>query len=463
VNRLLSLEAVTETYCAWADSLFRRTHLKKTTLKIARGADAPLSMSSAYAYGAAVGTLLDRVLDRHTCIVEMTRLERRVQRKTAVGVQAEKQNLSDTFAFGHLLQDICDGLTVQTALDAPLPIEIKLRSGNALIRGGGHYVRHAPEHDARLATRIPLANLRIEAELLMFIGQTGMNLAQAHNLELRHFFYVSHLDGYQVKEHKHRRGGTVLFEVFKDYKPHFERYLEWRRKLFPHSNRLFPFVRYEGSRPEGRFMAARLRKACQDSGVPFVSPRSLRNTRVNWLLRMTGDPDLTAEMAQHTKQMLLGVYEQPSLQRAMVEAMRFWPTQDPDSAKTQAVAPGDCTGTPKLTTEIPKDAPKPDCMKASGCLWCENHRDVDSLDYVWALTSFGHLKTIELSKAALPQRDEDMPPAKHAIDRIHEKLRWFERSNDIRRGWVHEAQARVAEGDFHSGLREEISELEGTA
>lgn len=462
-GRRLTLETVIETYCAWADSLFHRTLMKNETQQKVRNADySPLSIRSAYGYGAVVGTLLDRALERHTRVVEMTRLERPAQRKTAVGVEAEKQNLSGTFAFGHLLQDICDGLTLQTTIESPFPVEIKLRTGKTLTRDGGRPVRPLQEQDARLAERFALANLRIEAELLMFIAQTGMNLAQAHKLELRHFFYVSHLDGYQVKDHKHRRGGSVLFEIFKDYKPHFERYLEWRRTLFPHANRLFPFTAYEGS-SRRRFQGERLRKVCKDLEIPFVGPRLLRNTRVNWLLRMTADPELTAEMAQHTQQTLLKVYERPSLQRATVEAMRFWSTVDPDSARTQAVAPGDCTGAPKTATEIPKDAPKPDCIKASGCLWCENHRDVDSLDYVWALASFSHLKTIELSKAAMPLCDDDVPPAKHAIDRIHEKLRWFERSNDTRREWVHEAQARVAEGDFHSALCDEISELEGTA
>ncbi|VBN87082.1 Uncharacterised protein [Burkholderia pseudomallei] len=65
--------------------------------------------------------------------------------------------------------------------------------------------------------------------------------------------------------------------------------------------------------------------------------------------------------------------------------------------------------------------------------------------------------------ARLPQRDGDVPPSKHAIDRIHEKLKWFEQSNEVRRGWVNEAQARVAEDDFHPNFRDEISNLEGTA
>ena len=459
----LSMEAVSEAYCAWADLLVHRTRLRRTAGQTQRNPNLRfISMRSAYSYGATVGTVLNRVLGRHTNIIETTRLYMPSQRKTAVGVQAEKQSLAHTFAFGNLLQDICDALTIQTVMEGSLPVHITLRNGNVLLRGGGTCFASLNGTDVKMGERYPLANLRIEAELLMFIGQTAMNVAQAHKLELRHFFYVSHLDGYQVKDHKSRRGGTVLFEIFKDYKPHFERYLAWRRHLFPHSSRLFPFVRVKGARQDSRFQGERLRAICANEGTPFIGPQTLRNTRVNWMLRKSADPDLTAEMSQHTKQTLLGVYELPSLQRTMVEATRFWSKTDPLRARTQAVAPGGCSGRPQAVPEIPDEAPKPDCARASGCLWCENHRDVDSQNHVWALVSFKRLKVIELSKLRSPQRDEDVPPAQHTVDRLNEKLRWFERSNETRREWVIEAQARIDEGNYHPDWHHIIAQLEGT-
>ncbi|MBO7822127.1 site-specific integrase [Burkholderia pseudomallei] len=465
-NRPMSLKSITETYCAWGDSLLHRTRMQKVKATVARARAPdrrPLTMSSAYCFAATVGALLDRVLERHTHAVELVPLERPKRRKTAAGVQADKQNLSDTFAFGHLLQDICDGLSLQALSEAShLPtIQIPLRIGKILTRNGGTSCPSQTIGEVRPGIKNSLVNLRIEAELFMFIGQTGMNREQAANLKLQHFFYVSHLDGYQVKEHKSRRGGDVLFEIFKDYKAHLERYLDWRRNIFPDSNRLFPFIGTGGSRPEERFDGGRLRAVCKKLNIPYISPRSLRGTRVNWLLRRSKDPDQTAEMAQHTKETLLSDYHKPSLQLAMVEVTHFWSAFDPLSKKTEAVAPGRCTGEPKVLANFPKGATKPNCINASGCLWCEKHRDVDSLDYVWALATFGHLKLIELSKTRTPNRN-DVPPAKHAIDRIHEKLRWFEQSNEARRAWVEEACARIAEGDFHPNFRCEIEELEGT-
>lgn len=360
----LDLASIESTFLAWTDSLVTRCQVKKD-----------LSHRSAYTMGAQAAEILDEVLERPTRLIFATRLQAPPQRKTARGVKSEKQNLEETFAFGHFLQDICDVLTADTVLKGPLPVRIPLRLGGALVEWSGHanwravqhHLDNAPERsnkgrkrrnhrkslanfrareaEGTLRTRYPLANKRCEAELLMFIGQTGMNLAQAHKLKLRHFYYASHIDGYLVRERKGRRGGDVLFEIFKEYRPHFERYLDWRRTLFPDSDVLFPFVR-KGGRPLGRHPQFSLRKACKNLKLRFVPPQALRNTRVNWLLRRSGDPDLTAEMAQHAKETLQGTYERPSQQRAMAEITRFWAKHDPTIARTSPPAPGECDGKP---------------------------------------------------------------------------------------------------------------------
>lgn len=458
----LTVEEATETYCAWADYLFHRTRIRTTAARKKSNLDNhQITIRTAYGQAACVGTIIDRALERHSSVVEMTRLRWPGQKKAASGIQSEKQSLTDTFEFGHLLQDICDGLTIETVLKGPLPVQIILRSGKKLIRGGDKFgATHMQEGGAELRERYPLVNLRIEAEMHMFIGQTGMNVKQANNLELRHFSYISHLDSYCVKDRKTRRGGTVLFEIFRNYKPHFERYLAWRRHIFPQARKLFPFVQMKGTRPDSISQGHRLREICRNLNATYVAPRFLRNTRVNWLLRKSADPDVTAELAQHTKETLLQTYEQPSLGRAIVESATFWARVDPHATKTQPVAPGTCTGSPRPDRVIPIGAPKPDCAKASGCLWCESHRDVDSPDYVWALTSFGYLKSIEVSRAQMPGQGDKQSPALLALKRIQEKLTWFSQSNESRRIWVTEAQTRIMEGAYHPGFQVHIEELE---
>jgi len=315
--------------------------------------------------------------------------------------------------------------------------------------------------------RRSIVNWRIQAELQMFIGQTGMNLGQAAALTLRQFSYASDIDGYKVRDYKERRGGEVLFEIFSEYRSHFERYLEWRRKLFPNEARLFPILRNEGSHEDSRIRFHVLRNACALAGIDFITPSALRGTRINWLLRRSGDADLTSEMAQHTPRTLLTVYERPSLQRAISEITQFHAQHDPalaDKAVLHAVGPGVCDGVPKVSLAKPDTAPEPDCQRPSGCLWCEHHRDIDSQDYVWSMTCFRHLKILELSKQPpIKKGSKTIHPAEHAIERLSAKLAWFRQSNATRRAWVEEALARVEEGSYHDQWSYLIKALEGGA
>lgn len=442
-----------------------------------------INENSAYTLALRVSGILDTVLQRATPLIQLSRMTKPKRHKSVHGVKADKQNLEWTFSFGHLLQDICDGLPLK-AIWGELPIRIPLRCGLELAEwsklkpadaritsrrdtGGRRFnaklsdkTRAVHANDLTLRTRYPLTNLRIEAELLMFIGQTGMNLGQAHRLKLRNFYFSSDIDGYKVMERKNRRAGEVIFEIYKEYRAHFERYLAWRRELFPDDERLFPLVtqsRTDTKAPQ----LSRMRKTCKKLGIPFVQPSALRKTRVNWLLRRSGDTELTAEMAQHTKETLVSVYEAPSLQRAMSETMRFWAKSDPTLTRTMPVAPGECDGVPTPMTSMPKDASPPDCIRASGCLWCEHHRDIDNQDYVWSAGCFRHLKLIELSKYHPPENGAGPHPAEHTITRLSDKLRWFQRSNALRKSWVEEAFVRIEEGNYHPDWGHLIDSLEG--
>lgn len=221
----LELATVQTTYIHWTDFLLHRVRVVKD-----------LKPGSAYTSGRVAGQILDCAIGRETPMLELTRLKEPKGRKSAQGVQAEKQNLELTFAFGRLMQDICDGLTL-SALWGALPVRIPLSNGLELVQWSGliskrkqpniqrtTYMessrlrrsqkrRAAYENDISLLTRSPLVNLRILAELLVFIGQTSMNLAQAQQLTLRHFSYASDVDGYKVRDYKARRGGEVLFEI----------------------------------------------------------------------------------------------------------------------------------------------------------------------------------------------------------------------------------------------------------
>jgi hypothetical protein len=449
----IAIEDVERLYIDWTDHLVYRAQIQRD-----------LKEASAYGIASATSSVLDAVLGRPTSLIRLSRLRSPSKLKRPYGIEIDRQNLSQSFEFGNVVQDICDALTVDTVMRGMFPIQIPLRRGGEILllcrsadaTRRGFLERYQSE--GTLATRHPLANLRIEAEFFMFVAQTGMNVTQAKRLRLRNFRYASHLDGYQVSEVKSRRGGSVLFEIFHEFKAHFERYLAWRRCLFPESDLIFPFYLQYGSTEDAKFQGQRVRKICVDNGIPYVPPRAIRNTRVNWLLRQTSDPTLTAEMAQHTKRTLLEIYERPSLQRALGEVMRFWAKNDPNSPR-QATGPGACNGVPNAVAHAPNGTPAADCIRPSGCLWCEHHRDVDSQDYVWSLATFGHLKGIEVLKRRNTKLNE--APATHALNRINEKIGWFRASSTQRKGWVEEAQALIDEGTYHPDWKLIVNHLEG--
>lgn len=462
-NMPASLHEIEATYLRWTDHLLHRVRTVKN-----------ISEFGAYSAASRLGRYLDRALERHKPILLQSSLRSPPIRKRVHGAQADKQNLEDTFAFGSALMDICNGLELR-AFWGPLPVQIPLRTGKTLIeysmvgrRTWPHPIKSDPisrraqekrkaarhaEHEAdrTLQTRFPLANLRIEAELLVFIAQTGMNLSQAHRLRVDQYSYTSSTDGYQVRSYKQRRNGPVLFEIYGEYREIFERYLKWRKALFPKDSGglLFPLIkrtRHVSTPPT----FDKIRSAFRKLNLQFIAPQKLRRTRVNWLLRRSRDADLTAEMDQHTKATLLQVYAEPSLQVAMTEVTRFWQSHDPAIAPP---SPGVCAGSnPSPLADIPRGATTPDCITPAGCLWCEHQRDIDSFEHVWNLCSFRFLKTQELATVRPLNRSNGNPlphPAGLAIDRITEKLRFFKNSSLVRLQWVEEGLTRIEEGHYH--------------
>ncbi|UUZ71103.1 hypothetical protein LP415_18265 [Polaromonas sp. P1(28)-8] len=288
----------------------------------------------------------------------------------------------------------------------------------------------------------------MEAELLMFIAQTSMNWTQAVEARMGDFSYTSHNDGYQVRRRKNRRNGDVEFEIFKEYRPHLESYLAWRRALFPdgHDTRLFPFIT---ETEHNKRAIKQIGPICEDLQIRFLGPQLLRKTRINFLLRESNDLDMTAGMAQHSKKVLLRHYVQPNHQIAIVEIHRFHQKNDPSIALP---GPGSCvSNAPAPLDDIPANAPQPNCVNPSGCLFCMMQRDVDNQDYVWSLASFRHLKALELSTSKQTSKTHRTlsQSADLVVTRITQKLKVFETSSLVRKGWVDESLERVAEGHHH--------------
>ncbi|MFJ7884014.1 site-specific integrase [Pseudomonas sp. NPDC096917] len=462
-ERPLSIDTVAEEYLGWAEHLLQRHRVEGYQ-----------TAGSLYDVASLTATMLDRVLGRSSTLLYSTRIRKPRGTGKASNGGAYTQSLDESFSFGQFIADICKSLTYE-AVTGPLPIHVELRSGSTLpIWCGlkdpekGALRRTRPQTkfqiaailqnrerrnaDVSIETRYPAVNLRIEAELLMFIAQTGMNLSQAHQLRMDQYHYTSHLDGYQVRSHKKRRQGEVLFDVFSRYKQWFQRYIEWRNRWFPDDleGLLFPLVRLSGRLVEVAPQFTAIDRVCTISNVRFVRPRKLRGARINWLLRESQRPELVAEIAQHTAETLIRVYAEPNPQIAMIEITRFHRQTDPvlcSPAQGACVAP-----IPESVVDAPTNAPDPDCINAAGCLFCVNHRDIESEDHVWSLSSLRVLKTLELVRyrpACTDRSDEVDHPAMLTVERLSAKLRFFQESSEVRRLWVEEALARIAEEDYH--------------
>ena len=473
---LVSLATIETVYRLWADFLRDRWKTKQ------------IKESTAYSQAKTVAIPIDRVLERGSSIIKTTRLSSPAKSPRAVGVIADKQNLSETFRFGRLCLDVIDSLPFDVIFGS-IPIKFQPRDGGAIelwcglehpstlatmradYKGNRREKvlrsRAAYEADRTLKTRRSVVNVRLMAEFLLFIGQTGMNLSQAQNLKITQYSYESSIDGYRVYDYKQRAEKEVLFEIFTDYRAVFENYLTFRKKLFGDTtDLLFPFVRYHGTLTASYPNFKSFRELiCDKTGIAFVTPSLLRNTRVNWLLRESRDPDLTAEKAQHLTQTLIRIYEKPSLQVAMREIIQFHRKGDPRLGGTvmPCPAPGVCDGVPQPLPDLPPEAPKPDCTHPAGCLFCGHHRDLDSEDYVWSTASMRHLNTIILRRFRPPEKGKADQSAHVGLVLVvlTEKLKWFEGSNSMRKEWVNEAMEKINEGDFHVHWRYLIESAEG--
>lgn len=430
---------------------------------------------TAYTMAVQVTAVFSEIVNRPSLdLIRAMGIKRNRARKEILGKQAEKQNLSYTYRFGSMLADYSSQLT-HDAIFGELPVVVKLQSGKIIeewsrrpankIRTVFHqenYIPHAERGESQglktrpfdytLRTRWPLVNLRIEAEILIFMSQTSMNASQALKLKVGKFSYTSHSDGYKVsRQYKDRRQGDVEFEIFSEYRIIFERYLQWRNKVFANSGNdlLFPFLlSNKPSYTTSRNWQA-IKDRCKKLGEQFISPQALRNTRVNWLLRSSMDPELASTMSQHSVRMLLTVYEKPSYQRTMVEVSRF----HAQMSSMISAGPGACYKQHPITmSNSPDLAPRPDCKSPAGCLFCEHNRDIDSMDHVWSLLSYRHLKSLEISGYQLRStqfNERHNNAAHHVIEQISLKIRWFKQSSEERNSWVVEAGEKIKEGEHH--------------
>lgn len=408
-----------------------------------------------------LSSLLDQPL--YNCLLQQSKTIKSYKRprNTSVSRSAEKQHLADTRKLGHYCVELAKMITIDSVY-SQLPIKPRENAENqtaplvgSLPFGLVNSLNGDDELNVKIAQRqckpiawsskLPqarstLANLRVMAEFMIFIYQTGMNVTQALRI-LRESFKYS-LQGesdWQVSSNKARRKGDVSFTIYKDYKGWFKQYIKFVDHFFPNDDRLFPIANRQDVFNGMGIKYSLLRNYLDRDGIPWVPPRIARNTRVNFIARLSGDPSLNAEIAQHSIGVFKDRYELPSQQRALTAVTDFW-NKDPIS-----LIQSGCSARPEPTLDKPEGVVEPDCQNQSGCLWCKDRRDINSEAYVWNLASFRRLKIIE----ALSMHASSANPALLAVDKLTHMIEEFKGVSTEAQEWVVESIAKVEEGDYH--------------
>ena len=414
---------------------------------------------SAYSTVFTVSQCISKILERpvHAQLKYQSRTLKSYKhpRKTSISRSAEKQHLGDARAFGYYCIDIADAITIESVY-GQLPI-----TANTLRPDGSKKVIKIPsglvdnlksEHKnvSRIAEtlckptshirhhRKALIKIRLLAELVIFVYQTGINVSQAIQIERKSFSYkLQGNNDWVVTCHKGRKQGPVSFTIYKEYRERFKKLIKFVDHFYSKNHQLFP-LSSKSSKKRGTVNYRVLKHHTTRDGIPWVPLKIARNTRANFLDRMTGDPNLSAEMSQHTKEVFLQNYKKPSQQRSMAALTDFW-----KKAPISLINSG-CEAKPEPTSDKPSSVINPNCTNESGCLWCKSHRDINSEDYVWSLATFRHLKLIEANQPIMREIPADL-----IIERLSDKLKAFEERNEQSQKWVKEARMRIEESFYH--------------
>jgi len=464
----ISRETLIDIFKRWTEFLLYRSQIKKE-----------ISAIYAYRQSSLMANLIAKALllpgtKPGGTLLRQTRMRKPPEKKRVLGVKADKQNLDHTFKFGHVITKICGALDL-TTVRGKLPIKIVLDNEKMLTLSGNlkipemdtNAIEDATARRSAEISRAPLndseslfdrhkrsgiLNMRVECELLIFIAQTGMNLTQAASLEKESYRWKSNGDDLEVfRVYKGRRSGEAIFRCFKSYREHLKNYMIWLDEtgFSDHDTRLFPHLSRGMIRAKDtkvRFCTAK--DAFKKIDLSFIGPQQLRKTRVNWLLRRSRDLDLTAEQMAHDKGVLLRDYESPHHQSAAAEIVRFHDVTDPT---LRSPGPGICSDEshdPEPISNLPNEAPKPDCVSPEGCLFCTKHRDIMSSEYCWKLASHSHIKSLETALYK-PSQKQEIHPGYRVIDRITQKLESIASGSQIRAMWVKEAKDSIRSGRYH--------------
>jgi hypothetical protein len=477
LGKSININTVEKHYYEYAEHLYQRTQKKS------------LKPVTAYGYLFRLAPFISPAIGENApkSLINRTRISKKMRGKRASQTnQSDKQDLEKTFLYCEWLYKVVTGIAINdiygqlpTCIDTKdsyLPIDsIEIYFGKKekaeyseshLKRCASKGLKPGFQHnpipfDSDLTrARQELVNFAVLVQSQFFIAATeAPNPSVVYELVGSPKKFIDNGDTFMIKGFKRRKGGEYHCEIYKDFKQDLKRYLVFRDHFFPTSDLLFPVFKMEMDK-FGLLDAnayKKIKNQIAGSGIEFIPPKKLRATYSNWLKRRSGDENLTADAMNHSVQTFRQNYHEPNQQKAMTEVARFWKENDFLGERQKSIIASDCDGNPEPVHDIPSKVVKPNCVNPSGCLWCKNHRDIPSFDYVWSLVSFRKLKTLEI----LVSRTEDTEsPLDLTIERINQKIKWFRDKDQRKKSWVEDSEVRMEEGDYHPNFLPIIEILE---
>lgn len=461
VNKPLVIANVLDLYQLYCKGIKDRSNLSKETK---------------YSYSQVLASILAPLLAMETRTLQW---KTKIRAPTRSGNKSAKENLDSTAKFVQTLLETIDQLDI-AAIRGPLPFTLHYVSGNehtihigralmpiSSLKGEDRHKRVAlaarerRSNDTSNRARSQLINLRLDAEMLVFISQTSGNLSQVLQLTGSQFRYQSDGDYLSIFAWKNRAKHDVELRIHKAYRPHFESYLKWRNAIFPGDpdGLTFPFVRDDGDKAMHRtnWAFVDVRKLMKSLGQPFVYSLQLRKTAGNFMKRKVSR-QAAAELLSNEEKTFRESYEEVHHQTAVAELVSFWRDAE---AVVAAVGPGGCkSANPHPRADAPTGSPKPDCEGGAGCLFCDKNRDVRSFDYAWNLASMHHLKLAEFNADRTPLSCTTNHPVARTVERIAAKLDALMALGGECAEWVTEAKLRTEEGRYHAFYTETFNILE---
>lgn len=357
----------------------------------------------------------------------------------------EKVDLQAVDHFLDDLEDIVNSLNLN-AIRGPWPIAINFRTGEeVLYNGAGSYAQKLPvqtsrsphnksrrkkrNNDSSYASRKKIINLRVNAEILLFIGATGANLQVTMDLKVQDLKYQSFGDQYKVTGFKNRKHDSLEIRIPKSYRTKLENWLTFRTMVFEGIcvENLFPILdaNLTEVKIEGERGFRPLEKIFNRAGKKRIPAMVLRYARAQKLIRSEAvgkDLSKVATELQHGLPTLLKSYIKGSQQTASIELTQYFKHLKDADARNNLRVGGSCNSpnSPRSIDSTSNSHPEPDCINPSGCLFCTHYRSIDDFDYIHTILSYQEFLKMRLRLAGSSKAVD--PMILSAIEKITEHI-----------------------------------------